>query len=204
MANIQNVDYEALPGQARQMRQTGKQLNAELKKAYESIGTMHNSWYGKRYNELVMEFNNMIPQINQILELVVGEIPFTLETVANNYSQADKDSKVTHAIKEAPNKITNLATPNDVGMRFVTEDVVAIQRSVSNNFQNAKDQMNNIDAQYKKIAWQSEASEAFKEVFNNLRTNIVTSFDNINSSFTRLMNQTKQDIQNTENANTVK
>ena len=204
MANIQNVDYEALPGQARQMRETGKGLNAELKKAYESIGTMHNSWYGKRYNELVMEFNNIIPQINQILELVVGEIPFTLETVANNYSQADRGSKVTQAVKEAPSKITELSTPNDVGMKFITEDVANVQRSVSDNFRNAKEQMNSIDAQYRKIAWESEASEAFKEAFNKLRTSIITSFDNINSSFTRLMNQTMQDIQSTENANTVK
>ena len=89
-------------------------------------------------------------------------------------------------------------------MKFITEDVANVQRSVSDNFRNAKEQMNSIDAQYRKIAWESEASEAFKEAFNKLRTSIITSFDNINSSFTRLMNQTMQDIQSTENANTVK
>ena len=204
MANIQNVNYEALPGQAKQMRETGKNLNAELKKAYESIGSMHSSWYGKRYNELVTEFNKIIPQINQILELVVGEVPFTLETVANNYSQADRGTKVTQAVKEAPSKISELPTPNDVGMKFVTENVSSVQKSVSENFNRAKEHMNSIEAQYKKIEWKSEASEAFKSAFDRLKTTIVSSFDNINASFTKLMNQTLQDIQSTENANTVK
>lgn len=204
MANIQNVDYEALPSQAKQMRETGKKLNDEVKKAYESIGSMHKSWYGKRYNELVSEFNKIIPQINQILELVVGDIPFTLETVANNYSQADKGSKVTQAVKDAPSKITALSTPNDVGMKFIAGDVANVQRSVSDNFKNAKEQMNNIDAQYKKIAWKSDASEAFKESFTKLRTSILKSFEDINSSFTKLMNQTQDDIKKTESANTVK
>ena len=204
MANIQNVDYEALPRQAKQMRESGKKLNSELKKAYASIGTMHRSWYGKRYNDLVSEFNRILPQINQILELVVGEIPFTLETVANNYSQADKGSKVTQAVKEAPNKIATLSVPNDVGMKFVEGDVASVQKSVSDNFNNAKEQMNSIDAQYKKIAWKSDASEAFKASFTKLKTNILKSFDEINSSFTKLMNQTKDDIKKTESANTVK
>ena len=204
MAKIQNVDYEALPGQAKQMRETGKSLNTELKKAYESIGTMHNSWYGKRYNELVVEFNKMIPEVNEILKLVVGEIPFTLETVANNYALADRGSKVTQAVNEAPSLITELATPSDVGMKFVTDAVAEVQRNVSDSFKRAKEQMNKIDAEYKKIAWQSEASEAFKTAFDKLRTSIVTSFDNINTAFAKLMEQTKQDIQSTENANTVK
>ena len=91
----------------------------------------------------------------------------------------------------------------DVGMKFVTGQVTTIQRSVSANFKNAREQMNNISAQYEKIAWQSDASEAFKAAFNKLKANIVSSFENIESQFTKLMNQTEADIQKTENANTV-
>ena len=70
MARIMNVDYEAIPGKAQQMRSQGEELNTELTTAYQSITDMHNAWYGKRYNELVKSFNNIIPQINEMLQLV--------------------------------------------------------------------------------------------------------------------------------------
>ena len=50
MAKIQNVDYEAMPKQAKQMRSYGQQLNTQMTNAYKSIEDMHSSWYGKRYN----------------------------------------------------------------------------------------------------------------------------------------------------------
>ena len=203
MANITNVDYAAIPAQAQQMRTLGQELNRELTTAYQSIANMHNCWYGKRYNELVKEFNNIIPQINELLELVVGEIPFTLETIANNYSQADQGSNVTSAAKRAPNKITDLTISNDVGMKFVTSEVESVKTNVSNNFKKSKDKMNTIESAYGRIQWQSEAAEAFSSKFKKLKADIVAAFENIDSQFTNLMNQTLSDIQSTENANTV-
>ena len=203
MANIQNVDYEAIPAQAKQMRSQGESLNTELTNAYKSIADMHNNWYGKRYNELVKSFNNIIPQINELLELVVGEIPFTLETVANNYAQADKGANVTSASKSAPKKIQNLTLSNDVGMKFITSAVETTQKSVSTNFTNAKDKMNAIESTYNKIKWQSEASEAFKAKFTKLKASIVASFDDLDSQFKKLMTQALNDVQSAEKANTV-
>lgn len=203
MANIMNVDYEAIPAQAQQIRTYGEQLNSELTTAYQSIANMHNSWYGQRYNALVREFNNMIPQINSLLDLVIGEIPFALETIANNYSQADRGSNVTGANKTAPKKIQNIAISNDVGMKFVTGDVSTTQSNVSNNFTKSKDLMNTIETAYGKIQWRSEAADAFATKFRKIKNDIVASFENINSQFKTLMDQTLQDIQSTENANTV-
>lgn len=77
--------------------------------------------------------------------------------------------------------MTNLTIHNDVGMKFVTSNVESVQKSVSTNFKNAKDQMNKIQAEYTKIKWQSEASEAFKSKFNKLKQNIISSFENIDS-----------------------
>ncbi|MBS5682387.1 MAG: hypothetical protein KHW52_06615 [Clostridium sp.] len=45
MAKIMNVDYEAMPNQAKQMRAQGKELNNELVGAYKKISDMHNCWY---------------------------------------------------------------------------------------------------------------------------------------------------------------
>ena len=194
MANIVNVNYEAIPAQAKQMRNLGIDLNSEVTKAYASLAQMHDSWYGTRYNELVMAFNNIIPQLNEILTLVVTEIPYALETVANNYSQADQ---------EPANRINNIQVTNDVGMKFVTESVTETQQRIVTNLRNAKEQMNKIDAQCGQIEWQSEAATAFKSQFTTLKNEIVASFDNIETQFTKLMTQTLQDIQATESANTV-
>lgn len=203
MANIQNVDYEALPGQAGQMRSHGQELNNELTTAYQRITDMHNVWYGQRYNSLVKEFNNIIPQVNELLDLVVGEIPFALETIANNYSQADKGANVTSAQKTAPNKITDIAIHNDVGMRFLTGDVESIQSQVVSNLDNAKSKMDTIESVYGQIQWQSEASDAFRSTFTRLKSEIVASFENIKSQFTKLMTQTQNDVQSAETSNTV-
>ena len=138
-----------------------------------------------------------------MLELVVAEIPYTLETIANNYSQADRGQNVTTASQENPNKLSNLAIYNDVGMKFLTNNVNAIQQSISTNFNNAKDQLDRIEVVYGKVQWRSEAAEAFKTRFTKLKRDIETSFENINTEFTKLMEQTQQDIDNAEKANTV-
>lgn len=203
MAKIQKVDYVAIPTQARQMRSLGQSLNTEMTNAYTNIENMHNSWYGKRYNELVKQFNNLTTQINDMLTLVVTDIPYALETVANNYSQADRGTNATSAQKTSPKKVTNLTIHNDVGMKFITTTVEEIQQKVSNNFNNAKEKMNEIQTEYAKISWESEASDEFKNRFDNLKRNISSSFESIESQFKKLMNQTKEDIQNAENANKV-
>ncbi len=203
MANIQNVDYEALPGKAGQMRSHGQELNNKLTDVYQKVTDMHNVWYGERYNSLVKEFNHIIPQLNELLDLVVGEIPFALETIANNYSQADKGANVTSAQKTAPNKIADIAIHNDVGMRFLTGDVESIQNQVVSNLDIAKSKMDEIESVYGQIQWRSEASDAFRSTFTRLKSEIVESFENIKSQFTKLMTQTQQDIQSAETSNTV-
>ncbi len=203
MAKIDHVDYEAMPRQAKAMREYALELNNELRTAYSNVGEMHNSWYGVRYNELVKDFNELIPQVNDLLKLVVTEIPFAVETIANNYAQADKGQNVTSAEETSANNIENLPITNDVGMRFMTAEVANTQRSVSEKFDTSKELMNKIEAEYNRVEWQSEASESFKARFNKLKNDILMAFDNINNEFSKLMTQTQQDIETTEKANTV-
>ena len=203
MAKIDHVDYEAMPRQAKAMREYALELNNELRTAYSNVGEMHNSWYGVRYNELVKDFNELIPQVNDLLKLVVTEIPFAVETIANTYAQADKGQNVTSAEETSANNIENLPITNDVGMRFMTAEVANTQRSVSEKFDASKELMNKIEAEYNRVEWQSEASESFKARFNKLKNDILMAFDNINNEFSKLMTQTQQDIETTEKANTV-
>lgn len=203
MAKIMNVDYEAIPGQAGQMRSHGQELNVEMTTAYRSIGDMHNAWYGQRYNALVKEFNELAPKINELLDLVVGEIPFALETIANNYSQADQGMNVVSANKTAPNKIAELANSTEVGMKFLTSEVTTTKSNVSSNFKKSVEKMNQIESVYNQVQWDSEAADAFRSKFTKLKNDIISAFENIDSQFTTLMEQTLSDIQATESANTV-
>lgn len=203
MAKIDHVDYEAMPRQAKAMREYALELNNELRTAYSNVGEMHNSWYGVRYNELVKDFNELIPQVNDLLKLVVTEIPFAVETIANNYAQADKGQNVTSAEETSANNIENLPITNDVGMRFMTAEVANTQRSVSEKFDASKELMNKIESEYNRVDWQSEASESFKARFEKLKNDILSAFDNINNEFSKLMTQTQEDIENTEKSNTV-
>lgn len=203
MAEIENVDYEAMPGHARTIRESALELNSEMRAVYSKIGEMHNAWYGVRYNELVKDFNDMIPNVNDLLELVVTEIPFALENIANNYAESDKGQSIVSAEETPANKIENLPIINDVGLRFMTADVANTQREVSAKFDSLKEIMNNIGAEYDKVVWDSEASEQFKARFNKIKNDIISSFDNINNQFVKLMTETQEDIENTEKANTV-
>ncbi len=203
MARIDRVDYVAMPGQAKKMREYALELNSELKAAYSNVAEMHNAWYGIRYNELVKDFNGLVEQINELLDLVVTKVPFTIETIANNYSKADKDQNVVSAEETAVNKIEELEITNDVGMRFMTEDVENTQRTISEKFEQSKELMNKIQAEYDRVDWESEASETFKAKIKELKDSITMAFDNINDQFIKLMTKTQQDIENTEKANTV-
>lgn len=203
MAVIETVDYKRMPLQASEIREEAKALNKEMIVAYESIKNMHEVWYGIRYNELVQSFNNMIPALNDLLTLIVSEIPYALETIANNYSIADSGQTVVAANDETPNRIQNLLTSNDVGMRFLTLEVDEVKQEVSRKFSNARESMDKIEAIYSKVVWESEASQAFKSKFTALKNEIATSFENINTQFKKLMEQTEQDIENAEKANTV-
>lgn len=203
MAKIETVDYKRMPLQASEIREEAKALNKEMIIAYDSIKNMHEVWYGIRYNELVQSFNNMIPSLNDLLTLIVSEIPYALETIANNYSIADCGQTAVAINNETPNKIQNLPTSNDVGMRFLTLEVDEVKQEVSRKFLNARESMDKIEAIYLKVVWESEASQAFKAKFTALKNEIATSFENINTQFKKLMEQTVQDIENAEKANTV-
>ena len=205
MPNITKVEYEDIPKIARQMREEGVNLNNELTNAYTSIASLSSgAWIGKRYNDLCVQFNTIKPNIDEMNDLVVKQIPFALETVANNYSQADSGSNITAAEETQPKLMQELRMTNEKVLGFITSEVQTVQKNVENNFKNATDKMNQIEAIFGHIVWESEAATAFKAKFKKLKGDIIESFDATNKLFTKLMEQAKQDMEQTENANTVK
>lgn len=203
MAKIETVDYKDLASKAKQIRAQAQDLNKELLSAYQHIIDMHKSWYGKRYNDLAKDFNNLAPSINEVLKLTVREIPFALETVANNYSTVNEGSKATSAQQTSEKKMTTVPQPNDIGMRFLTQEVTQIKKLVEDNFKKSVAKMNTIESIYNKITWRSEAADAFRLRFTKLKKQITEDLGKINAQFGKLMQQALDDIQTTEKKNTV-
>ncbi len=203
MAIIDNVDYEGIPSKAKRMREVGQDMNRKLVKIYNDVDTMHNHWYGIRYNDLQKSFNELVPSLNDILKLVVDEIPFALENVANNYSKADKGVPVTSAVSTAPTQIQLLGIKNDVGMRFITNEVATIHANIKKGFEDVVDAMNEIQRVFSQVNWSSDAATAYRTKFGSLKTSIINQINDINAKFDTSMQQTEQDIQNAETANTV-
>lgn len=203
MAKIEVVDYKDLGQKAKQIRTQAQDLNKELLSAYQHIIDMHKSWYGKRYNDLAKDFNNLAPTINEMLKLTVSEIPFALERIANNFSKVNEGAKTTSAQQTSIKKMTNVPRPNDIGMRFITKDVNQIKKFVEDNFKKAVIKMDTIESIFYKITWKSESADAFRARFNKLKKQITNELNKINTQFAKLMQQALDDMQTTEKNNTV-
>lgn len=203
MANIETVDYEKIPSKAKEMRELGQQLNNEFTVAYQSVDEMRNDWYGKRYNALLLEFNKLISTLNDMFKLIVTDVPFSLETAANNYSNADQGKNTCQAQETAHVKINELAASSAVGLRFLTESVSTTQNKVSSNFDKANEYMSNIEQVLNGINWESDAATAFKNQFRTMKNNIINAIGEIKAAFVSNMNSTKEEIQAAETANTI-
>lgn len=197
------VDYESMASKAKQIREYGKELNFELVSVYKNIGDMHNYWNGKRYIALAREFNSIVSSINELLKIVVNKIPCTLEKIANNYSQADNNSNITTVDNQSPSIVNNISIYNDTSLKFITNEVSAIQQKVTINFRNVKEKLDKIESTSNSITWQSESASIFRNHIGKLKNDIVTACEELNNQFTNLINQAKEDIQIAENASTV-
>lgn len=203
MARVKVVDYLAMPGLAEEMRGGARQLNKELIDAHDEIEKMHSFWHGRRYNALVKSFNDIIPEMNKMLTLVLREIPDDLQKVANNYSLADRGF-VAEAVKtENPNILVEAPIINDETMGFESASAEAVREKVSTNFKNAIELMDRIETIFRKVTWDSESGQVFKDEFTKSKNRIVTAFENINTQFVKCMQQAQTDIETAERGNTL-
>lgn len=203
MAQVNSVNYEMMPNKAREMRENARTLNQELKKVYSSLEEMHTNWYGKRYNELIKAFNGLIPQFNEILSLLVTKIPNAIETAANNYAMYDIDEKITVVADETPDKLNTIALKDDIGMRYITENVVATKNEIDTDFKNVKSKLDEIAGKFGEIEWEAISGNNFKAEFTNLKASIENSVENVKVQFAQLMTKAEEEMEKTENANNI-
>ncbi len=204
MNKIIKVDYEGIPKQANQIRENGEEINNLFINIYNQISEMNNYWYGKRYNTLAKEFNDIINTVNELLKLIVGEIPYALECVANNYSQADQDINVVNAKNKVPKTIEtiNIINKGDE-LRFMSDQVNTIKEKILSNLQKIGDKMNSINSQYANLRWNSEIADAFKNKLQKISSDVNSAISTMKSEFNSLVTQAQTNMQSAENNNMV-
>ena len=200
---ISEARYEEMPAQASNLRERAQGVNSQLTAVYNSLVELHNSWYGTRYNELLKEFNRIRPVLNDNLKILVGDMPYTLELEANNLSTVDRVGNVVAAQYTAPVEIAELSIPSDAGIRFLQADVESVQSDITGNFDTVLSLMGEIETICGGIVYVSAAGETMLDRFISIKNNIVTSIDEVKGAFTTLMNQTIEDVNATETANTI-
>lgn len=205
-AKIKQANYGIIARQAKDMRKKGQTLNINFTNIHSELDTtLKNGWSGKRYNKLAQIFNKIVPTLNTALNVIVDEIPYNLQLVANNYSQADADYNCTTATHEAPRKIKELGkTDENDNIKLLSAQVRASEKKVSRNIEDAIVKLNEIVKLFDGIAWQSEARERFKENLHKYQNDIKKTFEEIQTIISTYMTKAATKADAAESANTIK
>lgn len=146
----------------------------------------------------------MAPVLNEYLKVVVTEIPYMFDEIANEISNFDIQQNVTTARKDEFQKIQEISIINDVGMRYLQNEVVNYQTNIEADFNTVKDYMSLIQKIVNQMQLQCDGSDEFRTQFKKFVDSFKQVLDNIQTSFTKLMNQDREEMENAEKANTVK
>lgn len=195
------IDYENIPAQSKNIRGLAREINNKLLNVYGKIAEMHVCWYGKRYNELVTNFNELVPQFNQFLNVIVGEVPYMFEKIANSISDVDVKYNVAVPQRESVQKIQLLPVIDDVGMRYISAEVDEINTNVVKLLQDAEDTMEGIKRIVEQINIDCDGSAEFKNQFSRLSDAFQYTINNVEKQFSELMKQDKELIETAEKKN---
>lgn len=201
MSDSISIDYENIPAQSKNIRGLAREINNKLLNVYGKIAEMHVCWYGKRYNELVTNFNELVPQFNQFLNVIVGEVPYMFEKIANSISDVDVKYNVAVPQRESVQKIQLLPVIDDVGMRYISAEVDEINTNVVKLLQDAEDTMEGIKRIVEQINIDCDGSAEFKNQFSRLSDAFQYTINNVEKQFSELMKQDKELMETAEKKN---
>lgn len=201
MSDSISIDYENIPAQSKNIRGLAREINNKLLNVYGKIAEMHVCWYGKRYNELVTNFNELVPQFNQFVDVIVGEVPYMFEKIANSISDVDVKYNVAVPQRESVQKIQLLPVIDDVGMRYISAEVDEINTNVVKLLQDAEDTMEGIKRIVEQINIDCDSSAEFKNQFSRLSDAFQYTINNVEKQFSELMKQDKELIETAEKKN---
>lgn len=200
MANIYQADYSSIPKIAKTIRELGLEMNTAFEKIYKKVENLRKYWYGSKYNKLVSMFNELAENVNEMLKMVVTDIPTSLGTVAYNYAVADHFALAKAQVTK-PRKIGQIEKANQKQARFKTTEVETVRKNIESQFNQIQSKMNEIEKIYSKLSWISDASKTHFNKFSKLKTTILKNIDSIKSSFTKFVKEASASFEQAENAN---
>lgn len=196
------VDYEGMSKKASKIRAYGQEMNELLISVYRSVAELRSVWTGRRYNSVVNKINSLNETLNSIMKLVVNKIPNNLEKMAKNYATAENQgSRVTTPSNTSPRVIPQINLHSDSRLKCLTEQVTPIQKEISENLKKVCSKMENIEATYNAILWESKAATTFNSAFTKIKNDIITSLKDIDSQIQKLIVQAQEDIEISERKN---
>ena len=196
------VNYEEFPAAVTTIRNTANAINNNLTDAYKAMQDCHSVWTGKRYKDLATKFNSIVANVNSMLDLIVGDIPYTIEQIYFNYEAADKQTDARKAAKNQPKKVS-MAIPADEMLYINGQAVTPYKTSVKNNFTNAKNGIATIKTKVDGLTWQGTSCNEYKAKLTKLKGDLDKAFDEISQAFDKLSTEAVAAFEAAEKANNV-
>ena len=162
MSSVVVIDYENIPTNSNAIRNYAKEINQKLLDVYKQIEGLHEYWYGQRYNELVAEFNKIVANLNQFLNILVLEVPSVYEQIANEFSNVDIQKNIATIQKEDAIKIQEIEIKKDEGMKFITSDAERIQKLITTDFNDTSTLIDSIQRAMVQINIKCDGIDEFK------------------------------------------
>ena len=122
-----------------------------------------------------------------------------METIANDYSKLESGMDLTSAVNIPPIRIQLLEIKNDVGMRFISSEVITIHESIKQDFETVVSDLDEYQGIFSQIDWNSDAANVYKSKFDRIKASFNNKIDDINAKFDAIIIQTEEDVENAEN-----
>ena len=125
------------------------------------------------------------------------------EKIANNFSEVDINQNVTTSQEEPVIKLTKNPIINDVGMRYIEEEVTVAEKSIVSILHDTIDTMEIINRTVSQMELVCDGAEEFNSQFSKLTDTFKQVLNNIETQFNMLMEQDRNLMKEAEKDSTV-
>lgn len=125
------------------------------------------------------------------------------EKIANNFSEVDINQNVTTSQEEPVIKLTENPIINDVGMRYIEEEVTVAEKSIVSILHDTIDTMEIINRTVSQMELVCDGAEEFNSQFSKLTDTFKQVLNNIETQFNMLMEQDRNLMKEAEKDSTV-
>lgn len=197
------VDYENIPSKAKKIREDARQINSKLLDVYSQLENMQNSWRGTKYEELIKKYTTLIPTFNESLEVIVTEIPYMFETIANEFSNIDIQKNITTAQRDVPNKISEIKIAEQKDLKYIMADVEKAQNAIIADFNEINNLLENIGTTIGQIQIDITAMTEFSSYMKKFIIKYKELINDNFKQFSSYMEEVKNTMQLVEKNNTI-